>query len=89
MFYCLNLDWWGNKAEWQHQRHALQVFFFQLLICRIPELVEVVSKVMRLEEGDLLLTGTPAGVGAVTSGQEMQIGLRSGNFEQKFSFHVE
>lgn len=44
---------------------------------------------MRLEEGDLLLTGTPAGVGAVTSGQEMQIGLRSGNFEQKFSFHVE
>jgi 2-keto-4-pentenoate hydratase/2-oxohepta-3-ene-1,7-dioic acid hydratase in catechol pathway len=33
------------------------------LIFRIPELIEYLSRVMTLEPGDILSTGTPAGVG--------------------------
>jgi 2-keto-4-pentenoate hydratase/2-oxohepta-3-ene-1,7-dioic acid hydratase in catechol pathway len=33
------------------------------LIFRIPELIEFISKVVTLESGDVVITGTPAGVG--------------------------
>jgi acylpyruvate hydrolase len=32
---------------------------------------------MRLEEGDLLLTGTPAGVGPIKAGDKIEAGLMS------------
>lgn len=41
----------------------------------VPELVAYVSSVMTLEPGDVLLTGTPAGVGPVRAGQRMRAGL--------------
>ncbi|KAF9581985.1 hypothetical protein BGW38_000808 [Lunasporangiospora selenospora] len=39
------------------------------MIFKIPTLIEHVSSIMKLQEGDVILTGTPAGVGAVLPGQ--------------------
>jgi 2-keto-4-pentenoate hydratase/2-oxohepta-3-ene-1,7-dioic acid hydratase in catechol pathway len=44
-----------------------------LLIHGIPRLVEWVSHVMTLLPGDVILTGTPAGVGPMTPGQSVSI----------------
>jgi fumarylpyruvate hydrolase len=38
------------------------------LIWSVPELVSYLSGLYRLQPGDLIYTGTPAGVGAVVSG---------------------
>ncbi len=38
---------------------------------RIPAIIAAVSEVFTLEEGDIILTGTPAGVGPVKSGDLM------------------
>lgn len=39
------------------------------MVYDIPALIEYISKRMTLEKGDLILTGTPAGVGPVNPGQ--------------------
>jgi 2-keto-4-pentenoate hydratase/2-oxohepta-3-ene-1,7-dioic acid hydratase in catechol pathway len=39
-----------------------------LMIHRIPELIGYLSSIFTLEPGDIILTGTPAGVGPITSG---------------------
>ncbi|KAG0021134.1 hypothetical protein BGZ81_009064 [Podila clonocystis] len=45
------------------------------MIFKIPELIEHVSSIMRLEEGDVILTGTPKGVGRVDAGQTVTCAL--------------
>jgi 2-keto-4-pentenoate hydratase/2-oxohepta-3-ene-1,7-dioic acid hydratase in catechol pathway len=35
-----------------------------LLIFSVPALIELISVAMRLERGDVIITGTPGGVGA-------------------------
>eukprot|EP01027_Heterolobosea_sp_BB2_P005459 GEZU01008347.1.p2 GENE.GEZU01008347.1~~GEZU01008347.1.p2 ORF type:complete len:153 (-),score=62.64 GEZU01008347.1:35-493(-) len=45
------------------------------MIYRIPYLISEISKVMTLEEGDLIITGTPQGVGPVKPGQVITAGL--------------
>ena len=52
-----------------------------LMLFRIPRILSEVSRVMRLEEGDLVLTGTPKGVGRVEVGDVMRAGLRVGGRE--------
>jgi 2-keto-4-pentenoate hydratase/2-oxohepta-3-ene-1,7-dioic acid hydratase in catechol pathway len=44
-----------------------------LLLHDVPKLVEWVSRVMTLLPGDVILTGTPAGVGPMTAGQKVAI----------------
>ena len=39
----------------------------------MPALVEAVSAVMTLLPGDVILTGTPAGVGPLTAGDEVTV----------------
>ena len=39
-----------------------------LMIHRMPELISYLSSIFTLEPGDLILTGTPAGVGPIKSG---------------------
>jgi len=41
------------------------------MIRRIPEIIEFITTAFTLEEGDIILTGTPAGVGRVESGDQM------------------
>eukprot|EP01118_Nematostelium_gracile_P007577 TRINITY_DN2478_c0_g1_i1.p1 TRINITY_DN2478_c0_g1~~TRINITY_DN2478_c0_g1_i1.p1 ORF type:complete len:241 (-),score=84.30 TRINITY_DN2478_c0_g1_i1:41-709(-) len=45
------------------------------MIFKIPRLIEHVSNVMTLEEGDIILTGTPSGVGPIKPGQVVEVGL--------------
>ncbi|KNF01033.1 hypothetical protein PSTG_05665 [Puccinia striiformis f. sp. tritici PST-78] len=47
----------------------------QNMIHKIPELISYCSGIMTLEEGDLLLTGTPAGVSSISPGDEVEIGV--------------
>ncbi|TPX57916.1 hypothetical protein PhCBS80983_g03499 [Powellomyces hirtus] len=47
------------------------------MIFSIPTLISYVSKLMTLERGDVILTGTPAGVGPVQVGQTMKAGLEA------------
>ncbi|GAA5938436.1 hypothetical protein JCM3775_000891 [Rhodotorula graminis] len=46
-----------------------------LMLYRIPQLIEHVSGIMTLEEGDLILTGTPQGVGPIAEGDKVTAGL--------------
>ncbi len=45
------------------------------MVHRIPKLISFVSSIMKLEDGDLILTGTPAGVGPLKAGQIVTAGL--------------
>ncbi|KAF7986579.1 hypothetical protein HWV62_26338 [Athelia sp. TMB] len=45
------------------------------MIFRIPRLVAHVSSIMALEEGDLILTGTPAGIGRIVAGDKVECAL--------------
>ncbi|CAO1628171.1 unnamed protein product [Parajaminaea phylloscopi] len=53
------------------------------MIFRIPRLIEHVSSIMTLEEGDLLLTGTPAGVGETKAGDDVYAKLEVAGKEPK------
>lgn len=46
-----------------------------LMLYRIPRLMAEISRVMTLEKGDLVLTGTPKGVGEVRSGDIMRASI--------------
>ncbi|KAH9079322.1 fumarylacetoacetate hydrolase family protein [Lactarius deliciosus] len=45
------------------------------MIFRIPRLIQHISSIMTLEEGDLVLTGTPAGVGPLAAGDKVECAL--------------
>ena len=47
-----------------------------LMLFRIPRLLSQISRVMTLQEGDLVLTGTPKGVGRVNVGDTMKAVLK-------------
>eukprot|EP00656_Telonema_subtile_P039848 TRINITY_DN4492_c0_g1_i3.p2 TRINITY_DN4492_c0_g1~~TRINITY_DN4492_c0_g1_i3.p2 ORF type:complete len:108 (+),score=35.61 TRINITY_DN4492_c0_g1_i3:115-438(+) len=46
-----------------------------LMIFNVPELLAAVSRVHTLEEGDIVLTGTPEGVGACVPGDVITAGI--------------
>ena len=54
----------------------------------IPELVAAVSQHITLMEGDLILTGTPAGVGPLVAGDTLEGGVELGPHSSTFSFSV-
>ena len=43
------------------------------LVFSIPEVLSFISHVMTLEPGDLVLTGSPAGVGKLSDGDEVEV----------------
>ncbi|KAJ6501909.1 hypothetical protein C8R45DRAFT_974787 [Mycena sanguinolenta] len=45
------------------------------MLFKIPRLIEHVSSIMTLEDGDLILTGTPSGVGPVVPGDTVECAL--------------
>ncbi|KAM9210532.1 oxaloacetate tautomerase FAHD1, mitochondrial [Trichechus inunguis] len=45
------------------------------MIFSIPYIISYVSKIITLEEGDIILTGTPKGVGPVKENDEIQAGI--------------
>jgi acylpyruvate hydrolase len=53
----------------------------ELMLFRIPRIISEISKVMTLEKGDIILTGTPKGVGPVVPGDVMRAGIKVGGKE--------
>jgi len=53
----------------------------ELFLFQIPRLISDISKVMTLEKGDIILTGTPKGVGPVAPGDVMRAGIKVGGKE--------
>ena len=53
----------------------------ELMLFTIPRILSDISKVMTLEKGDIVLTGTPKGVGPVVPGDVMRAGLKVGGKE--------
>ncbi|ORZ24190.1 hypothetical protein BCR42DRAFT_365399 [Absidia repens] len=51
------------------------------MIFNVPSLLEYVSSIMTLQVGDILLTGTPKGVGPIVAGDIITCGLRVGSDE--------
>jgi 2-keto-4-pentenoate hydratase/2-oxohepta-3-ene-1,7-dioic acid hydratase in catechol pathway len=54
-----------------HQQDSTNLMLFQ-----IPRMLSDISKVMTLEKGDIVITGTPKGVGPVVPGDVMRAGIR-------------
>lgn len=52
-----------------------------LMLFRIPTILSHVSRIMTLQPGDVVLTGTPKGVGSVQVGDVMRAGIRVGGRE--------
>jgi 2-keto-4-pentenoate hydratase/2-oxohepta-3-ene-1,7-dioic acid hydratase in catechol pathway len=46
------------------------------LIFSVPRLIEIISRVMTLEPGDLITTGTPSGVGPIAPGDCIEIEIQ-------------
>lgn len=46
-----------------------------MMLHNIPELIAAVSEIMTLEPGDIILTGTPSGIGPVEIGQTIVAGI--------------
>jgi acylpyruvate hydrolase len=60
------------------------------MIFQIPKLIETISSIMKLEEGDIILTGTPEGIGSINIGDRIEAGLddtKKGNLV-KMTFDV-
>lgn len=47
------------------------------MLFNIPRMLSDISKVMSLEEGDIILTGTPKGVGPLKGGDQVRCGLEA------------
>jgi len=45
------------------------------MVFSIPFLISYISRIMTLEPGDLLATGTPEGVGELVAGDEVEVEL--------------
>eukprot|EP00494_Astrolonche_serrata_P031811 UN32080 len=59
------------------------------MIHTVPYLIEYISRYFTLEENDLLLTGTPDGVGPVGNGDVIECALKQGKESlAKMKFHV-
>ncbi len=48
------------------------------MLFNVPTLIAFISSIVTLQDGDLILCGTPPGVGAVQAGQTMQAGMETG-----------
>ena len=53
----------------------------ELMLFRIPRILKDISRVMTLEEGDLVITGTPKGVGPIKAGDRVTAGIEVGGKE--------
>lgn len=47
------------------------------MLFRIPRILAEISQVMTLEKGDVVLTGTPKGVGEVKAGDVMKASIEA------------
>jgi 2-keto-4-pentenoate hydratase/2-oxohepta-3-ene-1,7-dioic acid hydratase in catechol pathway len=70
------LDWTDVTIQSRVDGEMLQRETTQQMIHKIPELIAYVSQIFTLLPGDIILTGTPAGVGPFTAGQTVEISIQ-------------
>ena len=78
--HTLELEFKINGETKQKESTALMIF-------TIPVLIEYISKYMTLKEGDLICTGTPAGVGPIKAGDTLEGALRQDGKELATLLH--
>lgn len=66
-----DIDPYAVELEMKVNGQTRQKDFAGNMHFKIDELIAYISQYVKLEEGDLLLTGTPDGVGGVTSGDKV------------------
>lgn len=52
------------------------------VVYSVPSLIEYVSSIMKLEVGDVILTGTPSGVGPIKAGDVITAGMKPGKADK-------
>lgn len=62
----LGVQAWLNGELKQDSRTSFLIF-------KVPHLIEYISRIMTLEPGDVIATGTPSGVGQLTAGDKIEI----------------
>jgi 2-keto-4-pentenoate hydratase/2-oxohepta-3-ene-1,7-dioic acid hydratase in catechol pathway len=74
---CLtqSTDWSGRRLETRVNSRLVQSSTTDRLIFDIPALIAHASSIMTLEAGDVILTGTPRGVGPVENGDVIEIAI--------------
>ena len=73
---CIAIELYKN-GEQKQQGDSTQ------MITSVPDLIAYISTIFTLQPGDVILTGTPAGVGPLASGDQLKAVL-----DNQFSFHA-
>jgi 2-keto-4-pentenoate hydratase/2-oxohepta-3-ene-1,7-dioic acid hydratase in catechol pathway len=60
-----------TRVDGEIRQHAS----IDMLIHKVPKIIQHVSQAMTLMPGDVILTGTPAGIGQIESGQSVEISI--------------
>ncbi|WP_285063889.1 fumarylacetoacetate hydrolase family protein [Frigoribacterium sp. ME-P-080] len=68
-------DWTDATIETRVDGEVMQRESTMQMIHKIPELIEYVTDVFTLLPGDVILTGTPAGIGPFTAGQTVEVAI--------------
>jgi 2-keto-4-pentenoate hydratase/2-oxohepta-3-ene-1,7-dioic acid hydratase in catechol pathway len=68
-------DWTDATIETRVDGEVMQRESTMQMIHKIPELIEYVTDVFTLLPGDVILTGTPSGIGPFTSGQTVEVAI--------------
>jgi 2-keto-4-pentenoate hydratase/2-oxohepta-3-ene-1,7-dioic acid hydratase in catechol pathway len=72
---AVSRDWSGRAIETWVNGKRVQSSSTDRLIFDVPTLVSHISAIMTLEPGDLILTGTPSGVGPLQDGDEVRVSI--------------
>jgi len=65
----------GQLLETRVDGEVRQHASVDMLIHKVPKIIQHVSQAMTLMPGDVILTGTPAGIGQIESGQSVEISI--------------
>jgi len=68
-----NIDPSNLKIEAYLNDKLVQSSNTKNMIFKVPEIFSFISKIMTLEEGDIIATGTPPGVGPMKKGDKIEI----------------
>jgi 2-keto-4-pentenoate hydratase/2-oxohepta-3-ene-1,7-dioic acid hydratase in catechol pathway len=69
------MDWKGRNIWLEVNGERRQDSNTDLLLWPVEEIISRISEMMTLEEGDIIMTGTPAGVGPLRPGDVVRAGI--------------
>ncbi len=68
-------EWSGRAIETRVNGTTVQSSSTDMLIFDVPTLISFASRIMTLEPGDVIFTGTPKGVGPVNDGDVIEVSI--------------